>query len=404
MREAGTWRRRVGVVLLLAVVPLAGSSGGEPVFTTLSVQPLVRPRAVLGADDRQHLAYELLLVNQTSLLAQVDALAALDEATGAVLAEWKGEALAAILRVNGGEPGTTLARGHSAYAFLDVAVPARERVPGAIRHRLSVTNLASPPGADEHKGVPIDPSLPIARTVTFETAPLPAIAAPALTLSPPLRGAGWAALNGCCAEVTSHRGAVMAFDGRAGIAERFAIDFVRVDAGGRLFDGPADRVESYAGFGAPVHAAAAGLVVEARDGMAEETPGRRSRLPLEGYAGNHVVIDLGGGHFALYAHLKQGSVTVGRGARVAARDVLGRVGNTGNSDAPHLHFQVMDGPAPLASNGLPYTLDLFDGAGAISPDEGFFAHGSPARIDRDHLAGRRERALPLNNQVVDFSP
>jgi len=43
---------------------------------------------------------------------------------------------------------------------------------------------------------------------------------------------------------------------------------------------------------------------------------------------------------------------------VDAGDQVGRLGNSGNTDSPHLHFHVMDSPNPLASNGLPFVLEL----------------------------------------------
>jgi len=74
---------------------------------------------------------------------------------------------------------------------------------------------------------------------------------------------------------------------------------------------------------------------------------------LNAVCGNYVVLDHGSGEFSLYAHLRQGSVPVEIGDTVAAGDVIGRVGNTGHSTEPHLHFQMMDGPDPLSANGLP---------------------------------------------------
>jgi hypothetical protein len=102
------------VSLTLAAAPCrAAIPEGGPVFTTLIVQPVAVPSPVLGADGKRHLAYELLLVNDTTLLARVDAVAALDADTGAVLAEWKGDALASqgsrlqrLGRANPSEPRT----------------------------------------------------------------------------------------------------------------------------------------------------------------------------------------------------------------------------------------------------------------------------------------------------------
>ena len=90
------------------------------------------------------------------------------------------------------------------------------------------------------------------------------------------------------------------------------------------------------------------------DGLPEQKPG----VFLEGISpeeadGNSVILDIGGGNYALYAHFQPGSIRVEEGDRIERGDVLGLVGNSGNSLAPHLHFHVMSGPLSLASNGLP---------------------------------------------------
>jgi murein DD-endopeptidase MepM/ murein hydrolase activator NlpD len=73
---------------------------------------------------------------------------------------------------------------------------------------------------------------------------------------------------------------------------------------------------------------------------------------LERVLGNHVILRCGDVH-AAFAHFATGSVVVEDGQHVEAGDVLGRVGHTGNSTAPHLHFQLMDGPDPLVARGVP---------------------------------------------------
>ena len=55
--------------------------------------------------------------------------------------------------------------------------------------------------------------------------------------------------------------------------------------------------------------------------------------------------------------------------------MLGLLGNSGNTDTPHLHFHVMDGPSPLLSNGLPYVFTSFTGQGRITDEQPLFTGG-----------------------------
>jgi murein DD-endopeptidase MepM/ murein hydrolase activator NlpD len=108
--------------------------------------------------------------------------------------------------------------------------------------------------------------------------------------------------------------------------------------------------------------------------------------------GNHVIVDLGGGHYAFYAHLKPGSIRVRAGDRVHRGQVLGLVGNSGNSTEPHLHFHVSDANSPLGSEGVPYAYDRFDLVGSC---KGFTA------CTRDTPQVRR-REMPMQNALVRF--
>jgi murein DD-endopeptidase MepM/ murein hydrolase activator NlpD len=118
-----------------------------------------------------------------------------------------------------------------------------------------------------------------------------------------------------------------------------------------------------------------------------------------------VILALGKGRFAFYAHLKPGSVRVERGDRVREGEVLGLLGNSGSSTGPHLHFQVMNRPSALASDGLPYVFDRFRLTGRIPPlDDALIATvnaGQPVPVDTA-AAGPRRRALPLGRDVVSF--
>jgi murein DD-endopeptidase MepM/ murein hydrolase activator NlpD len=80
-------------------------------------------------------------------------------------------------------------------------------------------------------------------------------------------------------------------------------------------------------------------------------------------AGNTVVLDLGDGQFAHYAHLQPGSVIVKEGQRVRRGEPLARIGNSGDARWPHLHFQVTTRPGVMSSEGLPFVLDQFHAKG-----------------------------------------
>jgi murein DD-endopeptidase MepM/ murein hydrolase activator NlpD len=142
------------------------------------------------------------------------------------------------------------------------------------------------------------------------------------------------------------------------------------------------------------------------DGNPEQTPGTfPEAITLAQADGNSVVLDLGGGRFALYAHLQPGSIRVHPGDRVQRGQVLGLVGNTGNSLAPHLHFHVMDGASPLDSNGLPYEIDAFEVTGHTPGTAAFDAaeeHGTPVEIAPVSPAARVTNALPLDQSIIRF--
>jgi murein DD-endopeptidase MepM/ murein hydrolase activator NlpD len=133
-------------------------------------------------------------------------------------------------------------------------------------------------------------------------------------------------------------------------AQRHAIDFVRWERGGTS-RGQGLHNRDYFAWGERVVAPADGVVVAAKDGVRDNRP--RVETNADEPAGNHVLLDLGGGAYALLGHLRAGSVRVRPGDRVRAGQALGRVGNSGNSSEPHLHFHVQDSATPLSGTGLP---------------------------------------------------
>lgn len=180
----------------------------------------------------------------------------------------------------------------------------------------------------------------------------------------PLRGR-WVAMNSPATRVPSH--------GVRSMGQAFAIDLVQA-----LEDEPTVKLgyglrqaqpSDYPSFGANVVCAKKGLVVSVesriRDHAARSTwPGIIYMMTIEAayrglggprfILGNHIITDHGDGSFAVYAHLKEGSLNVKLGEQVEAGKVIGSVGNTGNTTEPHLHFQLMDRANPSAAAGVPF--------------------------------------------------
>ncbi|MFF8866097.1 M23 family metallopeptidase [Streptomyces sp. NPDC015139] len=368
----------LGLTPAAAAAPPAGtlspaSSAGQDAITPVTASATTVPVPVRGTDGRTHLAYELTVVNESTLPATLTGVTVRDRDGHRTLLKLTGDSLEAHFRPSGSAPGAKptdqLSPGRQGRVWIDAVVPAGTLFPLRLGHQVSVTYP---------KAVGLIPG-----HVTESVANLTVPDRHPVVLRPPLGGAGWLDGNGCCDQVTPHRGAGSPLNGSTYFAERFAIDFVRLGADDRLRTGAVDKVSSYPYYGVPVTAAADGEIVSVVDGLPDSTPGQSpANLPLSDYAGNHVVEKLPGGEYVLYAHLAPGS-TGGRvraGQKVAAGTQIGQLGNSGNSDAPHLHFQVMSGPDPLASNGLPFVFSSMSLQGELNGSiDGLFS-GKPARI------------------------
>lgn len=380
------------IALVLTVVAAAALSLPPPaaasaLVTPIAVTVLNRPNPVLGADRRHHLVYELKVANLSSDAVTVDSVEA--RAGGKPFgARLEGRRLAANFRSDNLGTGTTMQPGVGATIFMDVTYAARSRPPAALTHRLVVT-VRDPSGAKPP------------RRLSFTGVRTPVYQGEAIEVASPLRGKRWLVGNGCCG-ITAHSGATLPIDGTIHTPERFAIDFVQLNAHRRLFSGPKNKLSSYAFYGARIHAVADGTVVGIQAGLRDQTPGVFPAHPtIQTAGGNYVVERIGEHRYAFYAHMQPGSLRVKKGDRVRTGQVIGLLGNSGNSDAPHLHFHLMDSPSPLKSNGLPFTFKSFKGQGVVEDEAPVFA-GDPAPINRNRFAGPHRDQLPLNDQLIDL--
>lgn len=196
---------------------------------------------------------------------------------------------------------------------------------------------------------------------------------PARHVRAPVRGR-WVPVNSPADKVPSH--------GTQEAGQAYAIDLVHHPDTSVTWRGirpgrVARRPETFPGFGRPVYAAADGVVVHAGDGQRDhwsrdsvvgvayllaESQVRQvvSMLTLSTarfLVGNHLVVDIGDGMYAVYAHLRRGSLRVRAGDRVRAGQPLAECGNSGNTSEPHLHFHLMDRARPGMALGLPFTFD-----------------------------------------------
>ena len=226
-----------------------------------------------------------------------------------------------------------------------------------------------------------------------------------LVLGPPFRQGLWLAHNGPGDHRAAHWGSMLVHGRKITVPQRYAIDFLGLDGNGRGIRGALKDSSNrdWLGFGADVVAVADSLVRNARDGIADNPPLFEPPPPvsveLSVVGGNYVVLDLGRSRFVHYVHLQQGSVTVRAGQRVRRGHLLGRVGNSGNTNGAHLHFNVVNGLRLGEAEGLPYVFDALVVRGTTTADSAFGdAPTSPGTSQTVRWA------LPLNGAMVEFPP
>jgi murein DD-endopeptidase MepM/ murein hydrolase activator NlpD len=343
------------------------------------------------ADGRLRLLYELHLTNYSPRTVELLAVDALGADGDRPLVTYQGTELvrqvAAVGPADTGSRSVVVGGGRSAVIFVDLALEPSARVPTELHHRLRLSIVAA-------GGQTIEQTLRGPVVAVVQT--------PAPALRPPLRGSAWVAFNGLAA--SDHRRTLIPVDGKARIAQRFAIDWMRLGPDGRLFHGDSSANANFYGYGAEVLAVADARVADLKDGLPENVGSneRSARVvTLDNVVGNFITLDLGQGRFAVYAHLQPGSLKVKLGDRVRAGQALALLGNSGNSDAPHLHFQLVDANSPLGAEGIPYEFEQFDQLGvAGGPD--VLDGGAAWKPEPGARARPRHREFPLDNAVVAF--
>ncbi len=381
--------------------PVVADAYTAVVASTLSTSTL----PVKGTDGKYHVAYELMLLNAGKLPATIEKIEVVDGASPSrIVASFTGDELIKRMRGLAGESSVVKDTGIESNAgrlvYVDYAFDTLEAAPKYVLHRLQGLGAASPASQEP---VPID----------YTITPFDIAAGKPQVIAPPLRGKGWAAINGCCEPGFPHRDSDSPFNGKIVNSQRFAIDWKRMNADGAFYVGDKTKNESYVDYGSDILAVADGTVIALLDELEPNEPGilpahdpeKAKTLTVQNVDGNHIVLDLGNGTYAFYAHLIKGSLKVKLGDKVKTGQVIGHLGNTGNSDASHLHFHIMNGPSVLGSDGLPYVISTFDYDGQVSEQKfvaadafmtGTFGEGRLAKPEP------RKDELPLAFAIVNF--
>jgi murein DD-endopeptidase len=388
-------------VALLAFVAFPnawGQSSSVVKMRTLQIDAEARPgfgQFAPADDDVQRLVYELFVTNWNEQDLRFAAIDVEDAATGQRLARFDSKALDDPLRLS-----TTMLKGtgrllpawRTAIITMEVKLPLGASVPAAVRHRIEFES---------------DPNLQLIREDGSLSSELVSFSKqmsinrrPPLIIDAPLRGGPWRCGNGG-GTFNSHDAIYASHNiARLHVPQRFGCDFRKVDANGDVLPSPFPDIISnsmFYGYLADVIAVADGLVVKTEDGIPENVPRADGKvitpalLTDKTNAGNMVALEIGKGQYAFYAHLQPGSLRVKVGDRVRKGQLLGKVGNSGNSVGPHLHFHVGIGPELNRYDFLPHVYRSY----WLS---GYARHGKPDPAKRRRI----DFKVPTDGSFVTF--
>jgi hypothetical protein len=274
--------------------------------------------------------------------------------------------------------------GDFAIVFLNVVVNPTLQGPkqGVLPNSLTITGYLSNDAPFTVKETVLDPSSNVP------------------TIGNPLKGTGWVASNGLDNIISAHRRAIMRISSSTHVmVQKFAIDWVQYGPDRTLYTGNGSRNEDWHCFESELYAVAPGTVVRVKSDLVDHPPFNLPpyELTLETALGNHVIIDIGGGAYAMYAHVRHSSPTVEVGDTVEKGQVVGLLGNTGSSDAPHLHLHISTCESGITCVDRPYVLEKYTSLNRLPNYPPFVVYTGPSEVMPVF-----SKRLPMNNEVLSF--
>ena len=338
--------------------------GGRAAFAQLAQAPVevripLAPQPVTSSDGLVHVAYEVHVTNfyQTTGTLRLKRVAVFADGTSLALANFTAAQVNSLLAhpAEGTDTlGVPLEAGKRIVLFLWLTLPANRPIPQVLRHQLVFTTTSGVRQLVDGVRTPVNSKPPV-------------------VLGAPLRAGPWLTHEGPGNHFSHHWGSVVAVNGQVTIPQRYAIDFFGLTATGHAVRVNRDQLNAsthadWVGFGAEVLAVADGVVRDLRDGQPNHQPltplPAPTDLTVRTLMGNFVVLEIAPHVFVHYAHLQPSSLAVKVGDRVRRGTVLGRIGQSGNTGAPHLHLQVSSAATFEESEGLPFVFQTFNRAGS----------------------------------------
>ena len=362
-RSNDTTMSAIRQILILAIVTAVIFAAGcmqtvaepQPAPAAPSVNMTVPfPPIPVSSQDGVNLAYELEVSpigNRTFVPERVEVI---DPDTGTILWSLDGELLATLYHPAADPPptATEIKNGTGKLPVPRISLWFKvgpDAVPDRLVHRLTLNGSGLAPVTLTGGNV----------TVRNDLTPV--------VIGSPVRGAGWTAIE-TTAPVTHHFLTQITMNGVTRAPQRYAQDWIYLDpVTGQAAAGNVTLAKNFLGYGREIYSVANGTVVDVMDGLPDlETIYSAPPATVATAAGNYVIVDIGNQKYACYAHMVPGSIRVRVGDTVTEGQILGLMGNSGNSDLPHLHFQVVtDTPSFLGAEGYPHVYRSFDVIGGV---------------------------------------
>ena len=380
------------VVILL--VTLQGLGFAEDAFTPVLVSVFEASSPVKATDGKTHLIYALQLTNAgrvKATLNQVEVLASSNR-----LLNLKGSDLLFYLRhLNGSKcENSEIEQDGSRLLFISMEFDDLKQAPKEVQHQVDISGAAGPGSTSP------SPLTYIAGRVTIPQSD-------PITISPPLKGDGWVVFNGCCSFLGAHQTSLLPINGSLYNAQGFALDTMQLNENGKLVEGDPNELSNWFCYNKEVFAVSDGTVVSVLDGVPDQIPGTLpdpNTITMETYTGNHVILKIKDDIYTFYAHLKKGSIQVQVGDKISMGSLIGHIGNSGNTSAPHLHLHLMSTLSPVASSPVPFVFEEFKLLDQV-PTKRFYETESLEGIFSDptsYKPQKHQNELPLDLNVLQY--